>query len=241
MVDFRTRTSETSWDMGNNPETWGPKRSLNAGQFSNHNTVDMTSDQVGIHTDMRYLKPNQASPTPDFPIPLLSSIYFPSSFPIYISHPQLYHHLRTQSSVSPWYLSMPWSWVNTKYCIHHVPYTPSTAHTQYCTYWVYHKLCTACTEYSIHFVPQTPSAAHTPYCIHRGLHVLSTANAEHYIHRVLCTCSTGCTKYCIHRHCIPRVLHILRTSFSQHWLTAFHSQCYKLTPKCSFSFQSASL
>jgi len=32
-----------------------------------------------------------------------------------LSHQQLYHHKRTQSSVIPLYLSMPWSWVNTKY------------------------------------------------------------------------------------------------------------------------------
>jgi len=48
-----------------------------------------------------------------------------------LSCPQLYHHLRTQRWVITHYLSMPWSRVNTEYCIHWVPDTLRTASSQH--------------------------------------------------------------------------------------------------------------
>jgi len=47
-----------------------------------------------------------------------------------LSRPKLDHHRKTRSQVIPLYLSMPWLWVDTKYSIHQVPHTLSTASTQ---------------------------------------------------------------------------------------------------------------
>jgi len=49
---------------------------------------------------------------------------------------------------------MPWSRVNTKYSMHWVQHTPSTAYA----------------EYSIHRVLYTLSTVYTEYCLHRILH-----------------------------------------------------------------------
>jgi len=62
----------------------------------------------------------------------------PMSSYLSLSRPQLYHHLRTWCSVIPLYLSMPWSRVNTKYSIHQVQHTPSTAYTEYYIHRVLH-------------------------------------------------------------------------------------------------------
>jgi len=64
------------------------------------------------------------------------------------SHPQVYHHLKTQSWVIALYLCMPWSRVNTEYSIH----------------WVQPVRSSAYTEDSIH-----RSTAYTEFCIHRVL------------------------------------------------------------------------
>jgi hypothetical protein len=42
----------------------------------------------------------------------------PLSSHLSLCHPQLYHHLRTQSKLIPLYLSMQWSRANTEYSIH---------------------------------------------------------------------------------------------------------------------------
>jgi len=69
--------------------------------------------------------------------PLISQI---RSYPPYHYHVHLYlslsclllqHHGRAESWVIPLYLSMPWSWVDTKYSVHRVQHTPSTAYTEY--------------------------------------------------------------------------------------------------------------
>ena len=86
------------------------------------------------------------------------------------SCPQLYRHLRTQSYVIHLYLSMPWSRVNTKYSIHRVQHTPSSAHTKFSIHRVQYTPSTAYAEYGIDWVQHTPSTAHTEYCIHRLLH-----------------------------------------------------------------------
>ena len=100
-------------------------------------------------------------------IPLMSHIrsYPPHCFHLHphlsLCRAQLYHHCRTQSQVIPLYLSMPWSWVDTKYSINQVLYTPSTAYTEYSIHRVQHTPSTAYTEYSIHRVQHTPSTAYT--------------------------------------------------------------------------------
>jgi len=44
----------------------------------------------------------------------------------------LCHQRRTRSAVIPMYLAIKWLWVNTKYSIHRVLYSPSSAYTEYC-------------------------------------------------------------------------------------------------------------
>ena len=63
-----------------------------------------------------------------------------------LSCPQFYYHLRTQSSVMPFYLSMLWSTVNTEYSKHRVQHTPSSAFTEYSMHWVMHTPCNASSE-----------------------------------------------------------------------------------------------
>jgi len=83
---------------------------------------------VRTNTNTRSSQPNQASGTPDFSYPLLSSIAFPSSSPI-----SLFLSSKTQPSSQNTKLSHPslslhdmiMSW-------HRVQHTPSTASTQDC-------------------------------------------------------------------------------------------------------------
>jgi len=55
----------------------------------------------------------------------------PISSHLLLSHPQLYHHLRSWSWVIPLYISMLWSRVYTVYSIHRVQHSPSTAYSEY--------------------------------------------------------------------------------------------------------------
>jgi hypothetical protein len=64
------------------------------------------------------------------------------------SCPRLYHNLRIPSSVIPLYISMPWSRVHTKFSIHRVQHSPSTAYTE-----------DRYTKFSIHLVVGTPCTA----------------------------------------------------------------------------------
>jgi len=77
------------------------------------------------------------------------------------SRPQLYHHLRTRSSLIPLYLSMPWSRVNTKYSIHWVLHSPSTVYTEYGIHRILHQPNINCLT-----PPSTP-----PILIDHGLQV----------------------------------------------------------------------
>jgi len=112
----------------------------------------------------------------------------------------------------------------------------STPYTGYTIQRVQHTPSTSYTEYSIHRVQHTPSTAYTEYSIHRVQHTPSTAYTEYSIHRVQHTPSTAYTE-----SSIPWVQHTLSTASTQDCLSSLHSQDYKLTPECSFSFQRASL
>ena len=82
----------------------------------------------------------------------------------------------------PIYLSIQWSWVDTKYSILLVQRWPTTAHTESNMDWVVYKRTTA----------------YTKYWFHRELHTRSTAYTEHCIQRVHCTPNTVYTEYCMH-------------------------------------------
>jgi len=156
--------------------------------------------------------------------------------------------LRTRNDIVTFYLSMPWSRVNSKYSIHWVQHVPSTACTEYSLLRVKHAPSTACTDYSIHWVQYTPYTAYTEYEIHRaqhppspaytqyGLHQIqhapNTAYTEYGIHRAQHTPSTAYTKYRIQRvqytqctastkYSIHRVQHTLSTAHNEyciHWV-----------------------
>jgi hypothetical protein len=86
-------------DGGNHHEKLGLTRISCASQYTIPDTAATSPDTAGTspdpadnNTDMRSSKPNQASRTPDFSYPLVSSISFSSSSPISLSRPQLYYH-----------------------------------------------------------------------------------------------------------------------------------------------------
>jgi len=84
-------------------------------------------------TYTRSSQPNQASRTPDFSYPLVSSTSFSSSSPIslfliHISTIIAEHKVKSSLSISPW---------------HDHELTPSTAYTKYSIYRVQHTLSTA--------------------------------------------------------------------------------------------------
>jgi hypothetical protein len=79
-------------EMGNHHEKMGLKRISCASQCTMLDMAGTSPDPAGNFTNTRSSKPNQASCTPDFSYPLVSSILFPSPSPISLSRPQLYHH-----------------------------------------------------------------------------------------------------------------------------------------------------
>ena len=93
--------------MGDHYEKLELRRISCVSQFTIADTACKISDPAGTFTDTRSSKLNQASRTPDFSYLLVSSILFSSLSPISLSHPQLYHHHSTHSSVICVYLSMP--------------------------------------------------------------------------------------------------------------------------------------
>jgi len=77
-----TRNREIRGDGGNHREKLGLKRISCASQCTIPDTAGTSPDPAGNNTDSRSSKPNQASRTPDFSQPLVSSISFSSSSPI---------------------------------------------------------------------------------------------------------------------------------------------------------------
>jgi len=138
MVEFSTRKREIRGDVGNHHGKLGLKRILCAGLFTIPDMAGTSSDPAGNNTDMRSSKPNQASRTPDFSGPLVSSISFSSSSPISFSSttlPSLQEHkVKSSLSISP---------------CHHHELTPSAAYA----------------ECSIHRVQHTPKIVCRPFIL----------------------------------------------------------------------------
>jgi len=162
MVELWTPKRLMRGDGRNHHEILGLKRISCASQFTIPDSVGTSHHAVGNYPNTRSSKPNQARRTPDFSYPLVSSISCSSSSPISLF---LIHNstiiARTQSQVSPLYLSMPWSWVNTECSIHRVQHTLSAAYTQCSIHPVQHTPSAAYTQCSIHPVQHTPSTAYT--------------------------------------------------------------------------------
>jgi len=125
---------------------------------------------------------------------------FSSSSPISLTCPQLYYHCTTQSYVIPPYLSMPWSWVITKYSIRREQHTPSTAYTKYTIYQVQHTL----------------SIAPAQDC-------LSSLHCHTYKFTSECRLSCWCASLQIDRH-QPALHECLKCK-----VTSLHSHCCNLT------------
>ena len=108
-------------DGGNHHEKLGLKTILCASQFTIPNTAGMSPNPVCNITDTMSSYPNQASLTPDFSYPLVSSTSFSSSSPVALDlvHNSTIiaeHKVQSSLSISP--------------CDDH-ELTPSTAYTEY--------------------------------------------------------------------------------------------------------------
>jgi len=117
-------------DGGNHDEKQGPKRIACASHLTIPDMAGIRPDPVSNYTDTRSSQPNQASRTPDFSYPLVSSILFSSSSPIFLFFVQnstiiAEHKVKSSLSTSPNHdheLSM--SKAYTEYSIHAVQHPP---------------------------------------------------------------------------------------------------------------------
>jgi hypothetical protein len=200
----------------------GLKRISCASQLTIPDTAATHSDLAGKNTDTRSSKPNQAIFTPDFPYPLVSSIFVPILIPhLPFSTIIAGHQVNSSLSISPCHdHELTLSAAYTQCSIHPMQHTPNAAYTQ----------C------SIHPMQHTPNAAYTQCSIHPMQHTPSTAYPEYSIHRVQHTPSTAYTENSIHR-----VQHTPSTVHTQNCLSSRHSHDHELTPECSLSFRNASL
>jgi len=144
---------EMRGDRGKHHEKLGLKRISCASQLTIPDTAGTSPNPSCNYTDTRSSQPNQASRTPDFSYPLVSSTSFPSSSPIslfLVHNPNIIteHKVKLSLSIS---------------ACHDHELTPSTAYTEYSIHRVQHAPSTACTEYSMHRVQHTPSTAYTKY------------------------------------------------------------------------------
>jgi len=122
---------EMSGDGGNHHEKLGLMGILCASQFTIPDTAGMSPDPACSYTDTRSSRPNQASPTPDFSYPLVSSTLFSSSSPISLflvhnSNIITEHNVKLYLSISP---------------CHDHELTPNTAYTEYSIHRVPNIVC----------------------------------------------------------------------------------------------------
>jgi len=138
MIELRTRKREMRGYGGNHHEKLGLKRILYESQFTIPDTAGTSPDSACIHTDTRSSRPNQASRTPNYSYPLVSSTSFSSSSPIslFLVHNSTIiteHRVRSSLSISPCHdRELAPSIAYTEYSIQRVQHTPSTASIQDC-------------------------------------------------------------------------------------------------------------
>jgi len=131
------RKREMREDGTNHIEKLGLMRIMFVSQFTIPDMAGTSANAMCDNTDARCAHPIQASHTPDFSYPLVSSTLFSSSSPspsfssttlpslqnTKLSHPSPCH----DHEVTP-------STAYTKYSVHQVQHTPSTAFTQQCLF-----------------------------------------------------------------------------------------------------------
>jgi len=144
MVDLRMRMREMRGDGGNHHEKLGLKRISCASQLTIPDTAGTSPDPACNHSNTRSSQPNQASRTPDFSYPLVSSTSFSSSSPISLflvhnSNIITEYEVKSSLSISP---------------CHDHELTPSTAYTEYSILRVHLTPSPAYAEYSTHRVPK---------------------------------------------------------------------------------------
>ena len=133
MVELRTRRREMGGDGANHHEKLGLEGIWCASQFPIPDTAGSSPDPACNNTDTRSSQPNQASHTPDFSYPLVSSTLFSSSSPISLclvhnSTIVAEHNVKSSLSISTCHdHELTRSTAYTEYSIH-----PSTASTQDC-------------------------------------------------------------------------------------------------------------
>ena len=139
MVELRTSNREITGDGTNHHEKLGLKRILCASQFTIPDTEGMSSNPSCLIIDTTSSQPNQASHTPNFSYPIISSTLFSSFSPIslFLVHKSTIiaeHKVKSSLSTSP--------------CHHHELIQS-----------------TACTEYSIHRVQLPPKFVCLPFIL----------------------------------------------------------------------------
>ena len=137
MVELRTRKREMRGYGRNQPEQLGLKRIPCASQLTILETAVTSADPACNISTRRSSQPNQASCTPDFACPLLSSTSFSSLSPnslIVVHNPTINAEniVKSSLSISPCdeYELTP-SEAYTEYSINRVHHTPSTEYTKY--------------------------------------------------------------------------------------------------------------
>jgi len=138
MVELSTRKIEIRGNKGIHHEKLGLKIIWCASQFTIPNTAGTCPNLACNNTDTPTSQPNQAGRHPDLSYPLVSSTSFLSSslIPLFLVHNSTI--IAEHNVMSSLYMSIPWSWVDTKYSIPHVQNTLSTAYTQYSIHRVQH-------------------------------------------------------------------------------------------------------
>ena len=182
----------------NRYETMGVKRNSCVSQLMFPDMASTSSDLAYLYTDKKHSLFNQACHTPDFSYPLISSILFPSSSPMFLSRAQLYHHRKNTKwghpSLSLHAMIMSGHWLQhtpstayTKYSIHQAQYTPSTSYTNYSIHWVQHTPSTTYPKCSTHGLQHLPKSVCLPFVListSRTLHVTSASGMPpHTINR----------------------------------------------------------
>jgi len=132
MIELTTRRREMRGKRTNHHEKMGLKRMWGAIPFTISDTAGTSPDPVCGNTDTRSSQPNQASRTPAFSYPLISSISFSSSSPIclFLVHNATIiaeHKVKSSLTISPCHDHE----LTRSTSMHRVPHTWSTAYMEY--------------------------------------------------------------------------------------------------------------
>jgi len=115
VVQFKTRKIEGGWrreQSGAYEQIW-EIRGMTCPSGYTRLHIDILNVQIGCGTFL--IGNGQLTRTWNSLLSQYLMIIYHLSTHLYLSRPQLYHHLGTWSQHIPLYLYMPWSWVNNEY------------------------------------------------------------------------------------------------------------------------------